>query len=60
MYGNQVMPARTLLNLMLSYKVWRESRLFLNARNLLNATQKEYAFADDVSGMYLLGLRINI
>lgn len=59
-YGNIQIPSRTLLNLKISYKIWRENSLFFNARNLLNTNQKEYVFADRVAGLYLLGLKINI
>ncbi|OJJ21594.1 hypothetical protein BKI52_13840 [marine bacterium AO1-C] len=59
-YGSLTTPSRTLVNLMVSYKFWREHYFFLNARNALNTQQKEYAFADDIAGMYLLGLKINI
>ncbi|OJJ17989.1 hypothetical protein BKI52_29485 [marine bacterium AO1-C] len=59
-YGHIEIPTRTLLNMKISYKIWREHMLFFNARNLLNTNQREYAFADNVTGFYLLGLQINI
>ena len=59
-YGEVIVPSRVLLNLMVSYEVWRENSVFINVRNLLNDNQREYAFGDDVSGMYLLGLKVNL
>lgn len=59
-YGSIDIPARSLINFRVSYKVWREHLVFFNARNALNTQQREYAFADSISGMYLLGFKIKI
>jgi len=38
--------------------VWKENTVFVNCRNLLNDSKKEFAFGDDTRGMYLLGLNL--
>lgn len=48
-----------IMNLKISYKVWKENEVFINARNLLNDRAKEFGFTDDIGGMYLAGIYIN-
>jgi iron complex outermembrane receptor protein len=48
-----------ILNLKISYKVWKENEVFINARNLLDDRAKEFGFTDDIGGMYLAGIHIN-
>jgi outer membrane receptor protein involved in Fe transport len=50
---------KIIVNLKVSYKVFKESSVFINARNLLNSSSREFAFLDEVNGMYLIGLDIN-
>jgi iron complex outermembrane receptor protein len=48
-----------IVNLRVSYKVWKENEVFINARNLFNDGTKEFGFTDDIGGTYLLGIHIN-
>jgi hypothetical protein len=48
--------AKMIMNLKISYKIWKESSIYFNARNLLNNKKKEFAFVDDIKGTYLIGV----
>jgi iron complex outermembrane receptor protein len=48
-----------LLNLKVSYKVWKENSVFFNARNLLNNSRHEFAYADKIKGTYMVGMNFN-
>jgi len=50
--------AKAIVDMKISYKVWKENTVFINCRNLLNNSNKEFAFGDDTRGMYLLGLNL--
>jgi iron complex outermembrane receptor protein len=47
---------KILVNLKVSYKFWKDNSVFINARNLLNNTEKEFGFMDQVKGLYLAGI----
>ncbi|OJJ18757.1 hypothetical protein BKI52_24465 [marine bacterium AO1-C] len=57
-YQALTIPAKTLLNFKLSYKVWKENSIFLNVRNALNSISPEFVFADQVPAFYLVGLQV--
>jgi iron complex outermembrane recepter protein len=57
--GSASLPSRIIPNMKVSYKFWQESTVFVNARNFLNSSDKEYIFADDVQAIYLLGVNLN-
>ena len=68
MYGKQTLvhsmataeiDPKVIINTKISYKVWKESTIFINARNLLNDKTKEFAFMDDIGGLYLIGLNLS-
>lgn len=59
-YQTLTIPAKTLLNIKVDYKVWNENSIFFNARNVLNTSTIEHAYADRIAGMYLIGLKISI
>lgn len=48
-----------LLNLKVGYKVWRNCSVFVNARNALNTSQREFAYMEAIKGTYLIGTNIN-
>lgn len=50
---------KAVLNLKVSYKFWKENNIFVNARNLLNSKSKEFAFMDEVRGLYMAGINFN-
>jgi hypothetical protein len=52
-------PAKAILNLKVSYKIYKENSVFINARNLLNTDSNEFAFSDPVKGIYLIGVQLN-
>ena len=53
-------PAPPLLNIKVSYKIWNENSIIINVRNALNTSSQEYASADNITGLYLVGLKITI
>lgn len=57
--GSQTIAAKMIPSIKVSYKIWEENVLFINARNFINNESKEYIFSDDVPGMYLIGVNIN-
>jgi iron complex outermembrane receptor protein len=59
-YEQVYIPTRMLLNGKISYRVWQKHSIFVNVRNLLNTAQQEYAFADAIAGLYLIGININL
>ena len=59
-YKTLTIPAKTLLNMKVSYKVWKENRIFLNVRNALNDASREFVFADQAPAFYLAGLTITL
>lgn len=56
--GTQKIPAKVLPALKVSYKIWQENEVFINVRNPLGSKSKEYIFADDIPGVYLVGAKI--
>lgn len=58
-HGDNSLPARVIPNVKVSYKFWQESTVFINARNFLNRSDKEYIFADNVHALYLVGVNLN-
>lgn len=46
-----------ILNFQAGYKPTKKTELYLNARNLLNDKSEEFAFMDEIGGIYMLGLR---
>jgi len=59
-YQVVTIPAKMLLNLKVSYKVWKENSIFLNVRNALNNTSLEFVFADQIPAFYLIGLQFTL
>jgi hypothetical protein len=39
--------------------VYKNSSLFINARNAINATASEFGFADEIGGLYLAGINLS-
>lgn len=50
----EIIDPKLLLNARVSYKVWKNNSVFINARNILNSTNKEFIYSDD-NGMMILG-----
>lgn len=51
--------AKLILSAKASYKPSNKLEVFLNARNLLNNDSNEFAFMDNIGGIYLVGLRFS-
>lgn len=49
--------SKFILNSKVAYKPCDKVELFVNARNLLNDKSTEFAFMDEIGGIYLVGLR---
>ncbi|UII33065.1 TonB-dependent receptor plug domain-containing protein [Fulvivirga ulvae] len=56
--STQKISGKLLPALKVSYKIWQENEIFINVRNLLGSASKEYIFADDAPGIYLIGAKI--
>ncbi|WP_430815008.1 TonB-dependent receptor plug domain-containing protein [Carboxylicivirga sp. RSCT41] len=52
--------ANTIVNAKVSYKVYKNNSVFVNARNLFNSTNRQFGFADEMGGLYLVGLNISL
>ncbi len=50
---------KIIVDLKISYKIWKENRIFFNARNLFNNTKREFAYTDKIGGTYLGGLTLS-
>jgi len=50
---------KVIVNLKVSYKIWKENSVFFNARNLLNDDKREFAYMDIVKGTYMMGLNFS-
>ena len=44
------------MNCKVSYKVWKDNALFVNARNAFGDKKREFAWMDETKGCYLVGL----
>ena len=55
-YGTYNIDPKTIVNLKLSYKLYKENSVFFNARNLFNSKGAEFAFLDETQAVYLFGL----
>ena len=53
-----VIPAKFVANLMVSWRFFKKSEIYFDARNLFNNTSKEFAYSDDVKGLYLIGINL--
>ena len=58
-HGGESLPSRVIPNVKVSYKFWQENLVFVNARNFLNSSDREYIFADNVQALYLVGVNLN-
>ncbi|GAA0890495.1 hypothetical protein GCM10009122_01730 [Fulvivirga kasyanovii] len=56
--STQEISAKLLPALKVSYKIWQENQIFINVRNPLGSGSKEFIFADDISGIYLIGAKV--
>lgn len=50
---------KVIINLKVSYKVWKENSIYINARNLINNDSPEVGYLDKIGGTYLVGLNLN-
>jgi iron complex outermembrane recepter protein len=51
--------AKIIPTLKISYKIRNENSIYLNARNFLNNTNKEFAYTDKIGATYLVGVNFN-
>lgn len=50
--------AKAILNLKVSYKLWKNNAIFVNIRNLLHDDSHEFAFSDKIGAKYFVGLSL--
>jgi len=58
--GTTNIKANTTVNAKVSYKIYKHTSVFINARNLFNSTERQFGFADQTGGLYLAGININL
>lgn len=54
------LDAKTIVNLKLAYRFYKKNQLFINMRNLLDASEPEFGFADKNGFLFTAGLNWNI
>lgn len=54
-----VVPTNFRMDLKVSYKIWKNNAIFVNARNLLNSNKNEFGFLDKTKGLYLAGIDLS-
>ena len=57
-YGEYTIDPKVILNTKVSYKVYKNHQVYINARNLLNDNRKEYGLGDKIPGVYMLGVSL--
>lgn len=56
---NNVVSEKARIDMKVSYKLWKENTLYINARNLLNNDTREFPFGDRAAGLYMVGLHLS-
>lgn len=51
--------SKFVLNSKIAYKTCSKAEIFMNARNLFNNKSTEFAFMDEIGGIYMVGMRFN-
>lgn len=54
--GTFVADPKFTMNCKVSYKVWKDNAVFINARNAFGDKKQEFAWMDETKGCYLIGL----
>ena len=54
--GAFVADPKFTMNCKVSYKVWKDNAVFINARNAFGDKKQEFAWMDETKGCYLIGL----
>ena len=57
--GEVDVAGRAVMNLKASYNVYKNNSIFINARNAFNSKGQEFGFADEIGGLYLLGVNLS-
>ena len=61
--GSMDIEPKALLNLKVSYKVWKNNSVYISGRNILDMfgknNQQEFGFLDKIGATYFVGLNIN-
>jgi iron complex outermembrane receptor protein len=55
--GQTEVPGFAVFNVKASYQLYKNNSVFINARNMFG-TQEQFGFADEVGGLYLLGVNL--
>jgi DNA-binding MltR family transcriptional regulator len=46
-------------NVKAAYMVYKNSSVFINARNVFNNKKEQFGFADEIAGLYLFGVNLS-
>jgi iron complex outermembrane receptor protein len=57
--GDAKVDSKFILNLKVAYKPIAKTEVYVNAKNLLNNTSNEFAYMDEIGGIYMVGMRFN-
>ena len=55
-YGTVELDDRFTVNLKLGYKPTDDFEVFFNAHNLFNTKDREFAYGDEIGGLYTVGI----
>ncbi|WP_109832334.1 TonB-dependent receptor plug domain-containing protein [Reichenbachiella versicolor] len=58
-YGTDRTSPKGIVNTKVSYKIYKDNAVFVNARNVLDNSSKELGWMDETSGVYMAGLQFN-
>ncbi len=58
-FQNFAIDEKARIDVKVSYKIWKENAVYINARNVLNSTSREFPFGDQTAGLYLVGLNLS-
>ena len=57
--GTDKISSKYIVNLRISYNFREKSSIYFNARNVLDNQSREFGFADDIKGLYMVGARFH-
>lgn len=57
--GEVEVSGKAIFNAKVSYNVYKNNSIFINARNVFNSNDQEFGFADEIGGLYLVGVNLS-
>ena len=57
--GTYNINSKFILNAKINYDLTKKLSIYFNGRNILNDKSREFGYADEIGGLYLIGMNIN-